>query len=180
MLEESEYRAFPTLSHIFEKKSKTGPGIGKPDFLLVESASSLRPLIVIDTKPNTTDLQKSIKDTQHYGNAIYETGQEALSVAVAGAEREICDVRVQRLINMRWKELTLHNQAIDWIPSPKQTSRILSIVGQTEVAPERPSDHVLAEQAMRLNEIFANVRSMMPCDLFMPRRLCLLYGLVML
>lgn len=153
LLEESEYRAFPTLSHIFEKKSKTGPGIGKPDFLLVESAISLRPLIVIDTKPRTADLSKSIKDTQHYGNAICDTGLDALSVAVAGAEREICDVRVQRRINMRWQALTLHDQAIDWIPSPEQTSRILSIRGRTEVAPERPSDSVLAEQAMRLNEI---------------------------
>ncbi len=148
----------PTLTNIFEKKSKTGPGIGKPDFLLLESASSLRPLIVIDTKATTADLQKSIKDTQHYGNAILESGSEALSVAVAGAAREICDVCVQRRINSHWEELTLHKQPIDWIPSPDQTRRILSIKGAIEVAPERPPDHVLAAQAMRLNEILRDCK----------------------
>ncbi|MBI3440412.1 MAG: N-6 DNA methylase [Proteobacteria bacterium] len=153
LLEESEYRSYPALAHVFDQKSKTGPGIGKPDFLLIESPASLRPLIVIDTKPRTVDLTKSIKDTQHYGNALYESGKDALSVAVAGAEREICEVRVQRRINSHWEALTLHDRAIDWIPSPEQTRRILSLKGIIEVAPERPPDHVLAEQAMHLNEI---------------------------
>lgn len=153
LLEESEYRAYPTLAHIFDRKSKTGPGTGRPDFLLVESAHSLRPLIVIDTKGSTADLRKSIIDTQHYGNAICEAGMEVLSVAVAGAAREICEVRVQRRVGLQWQDLTLHNRAIDWIPSPAQTRQILAVRGLTEVAPERPSDTVLAEQAMRLNEI---------------------------
>lgn len=153
LLEETEYRAYPTLAHIFQGKSKTGPGIGKPDFLLVDSAVGLRPLVVIDTKPRTTDLQKSIQDTQHYGDALWQVGSDTLSVAIAGAEREICEVRVRRKINADWQDLTLHKRAIDWIPSPIQTTKILSLKGKTEVAPERPPDHVLAEQATRLNEI---------------------------
>lgn len=154
LLEEAEYLSYPTLRTIFEKKSKTGPGIGKPDFLLVDSAKSLRPLIVIDTKPRTTDIAASMRDTEHYGDAIHLAGQEALSVAVAGAEREVCKVKVRRRISGQWKELTLHNEAIDWIPSPTQTSTILSLRGRTEVSAECPSPEILAEQATRLNEIF--------------------------
>ena len=153
LLEEAEYRAFPHLVEIFDKKSKTGPGFGKPDFLLVDSAASLRPILVIDTKSNATDISKSVIDTNHYGDAIREAGKEALSVAIAGAERQLCEVKVQRNISGHWRDLTLHSQPIDWIPSPTQTQKILSISGFTEVAPERPPDHVLAEQANRLNEI---------------------------
>lgn len=153
LLEEAEYRAYPTLVKIFDGKSKTGDGIGKPDFLLVDSARGLRPQVVIDTKAQAADLAKSIKDTEHYGDAISASGNEALSVAVAGAEKELCEVRVLRKVNGGWKDLTLHKRSIDWIPSPDQTHRILSVRGSTEVAPERPPDHVLSEQAMRLNEI---------------------------
>lgn len=153
LFEESEYRRYEPLFDIFRGKSKTGPGLGKPDFLLVESPESLKPLIVIDTKARAADLPKSIKDTHHYADAIYEHGQEALAVAVAGAEREIVEVRVQRRIEQRWRDLTLHQRAIDWIPSPQQTVKILSRAGATEVAPERPPEKVLAEQANRLNEI---------------------------
>ena len=151
LLEEAEYRAYPKLVSIFDKKSKSGPGFGKPDFLLVDSAASLKPLIV--TKPQAKDLSRSVIDTNHYGDAILQAGREALSVAVAGAMREVCEVKVQRSVRGTWHDLTLHNRAIDWIPSPLQTAKILSISGRTEVAPERPSDAVLAEQANRLNEI---------------------------
>ena len=153
LLEESEYRAHANLIEIFEGRSKTGPGFGKPDFLLVDSHRSLKPLVVIDTKPQAKDIKKSIKDTNHYGDAIHEAGQAALSVAIAGAERELYEVRVQRKIEGLWCNLTLHDKPIDWVPSPVQTSRILSLEGRTEVAAERPPDHVLTDQARRLNEI---------------------------
>jgi len=153
LFEEAEYRAYGNLQKIFDRKSKHGPGFGKPDFLLVDSPQSLRPLVVIDTKPNVSDIQESIDDTNHYGNAILESGQEALSVAVAGAEKQICEVRVQRHVGGSWRNLMLHNKPIDWIPSPAQTAKILSMPGRIEVAPERPPDSVLAAQAERLNEI---------------------------
>ena len=136
LLEESEYRDYGVLANWF--KSKTGPGIGKPDFLLVDSATSLRPLVVIDTKPRVSDINKSIKDTQHYADSIYAHGQESLAVAVAGAEKELCEVRVQRRTNKTWHDLTLHDEAIDWIPSPDQTRKVLSTKGLTRVDPERP------------------------------------------
>ena len=151
LLEESEYRQYASLINIFT--SKTGPGIGKPDFLLVDTPANLRPLIVIDTKPRMADLQKSIIDTRHYADSIHQHGQDSLAVAVAGAEKELCEVRVQRRDAGGWHDLTLHQRAIDWIPSPAQTRHLLSIQGLTEVAPEAPPEHVLAAQANRLNEI---------------------------
>ncbi|GKS68963.1 hypothetical protein W03_09670 [Nitrosomonas sp. PY1] len=154
LLEESEYLDYPSLRSIFEKKSKTGPGIGKPDFLLVDSAKSLKPLVVIDTKPRTSDIAASMRDTEHYGDAVHLAGQQVLSVAVAGAEREVCVVKVRRRIAGKWKDLTLHNEAIDWIPSPTQTATILSLHNRIEVSAECPSPEILAEQAARLNEIF--------------------------
>jgi hypothetical protein len=153
LFEESEFRGYRDFLKIFEGQSKSGPGIGKPDFLLVDSAESRKPLVVIDTKPSASDIKASIRDTNHYGNAIRESGRDALSVAIAGAEKEICEVRVQRFVAGNWQDLTLHERPIDWIPSPTQTARILSIANRTEVAPERPPDSVLAEQAERLNEI---------------------------
>ena len=115
-------------------------------------------MLVIDTKALASDLHASIKDTEHYGDALHKAGQSALSVAVAGAEREVCAVRVRRRVAGAWKELTLHSKAIDWIPSPDQTATILSIRGRTEVAAECPSQEVLANQATRLNEIFRECR----------------------
>ena len=153
LLEEAEYLAYPSLRSIFEKKSKTGSGIGKPDFLLVDSAKSLRPLVVIDTKASAKDLAVSMRDTEHYGNAIHQAGQQVLSVAVAGGEKQICAVKVTRRVGEQWKPLTLHNEDIDWIPSPEQSAKILSLDGRTEVAAECPTDAVLADQATRLNEI---------------------------
>lgn len=151
LLEESEYRDYSVLADWF--KSKTGPGIGKPDFLLVDSAANLKPLAVIDTKPRAADIRKSITDTQHYANSIHAHGHDALAVAVAGAEKELCEVKVQRQKNGTWQNLTLRNEPIDWIPSPDQTRYVLSKKGLLEVAPERPSEKVLAAQANRLNEI---------------------------
>ena len=154
LLEESEYRNYPSLMKIFEQQSKTGPGFGKPDFLFVESFQSLKPIIVIDTKPQAQSIAKAIEDTNHYGNAIHKNGQNVLCVAIAGAEHELCEIRVQRKIKDLWVDLTLHGKPIDWVPSLSQASKILSLADVTEVSPERPPDHVLAKQAQILNEIF--------------------------
>ncbi|HWZ96754.1 MAG TPA: N-6 DNA methylase [Candidatus Dormibacteraeota bacterium] len=155
LLEESEYLAYGPLFEIFKNKSKTGSGIGKPDFLLVDSPAGLNPLVVIDTKPRMADIEKSISDTKHYAEALFEGGRDTLAVAVAGAEKESYEVRVERRVsNGTWRALTIHQRPIDWIPSPQQTEKILRTSGMTEVSPERPPDQVLAGQAKLLNEIF--------------------------
>lgn len=153
LFEESEFRSYRDFLAIFKGQSKTGSGLGRPDFLLVDSSESRKPLLVIDTKPHAADLPASLRDTHHYGDALRKSGRDALSVAVAGAAREICQVRVQRHTGGTWRDLTLHSQPIDWIPSPVQTAHILSTTDRTEVAPERPPERILAEQAELLNKI---------------------------
>lgn len=153
LLEEAEYRSYPALVDIFQGKSKKGESFGKPDFLLVNSPANLIPRVVIDTKPALSDLGRSIAETAHYGEACYDAGHPVLSVAVAGADQEVCGVRAQRLVKTNWKFLTLHDEPIDWIPSPDLTQSILADKSRTEVEPERPSERVLAYYANKLNEI---------------------------
>lgn len=153
LLEEAEYRSYPPLVSIFDSKSKTGKGFGKPDFLLVESSGRLIPRVVIDTKTTQADLPRSIADTAHYGEACYDAGFPVLSVAVAGAVQEVCGVRAQRMVKQDWKFLTLHREPINWIPSPELTTSILAEKARIEVDPERPSEQVLSAYANRLNKV---------------------------
>jgi len=154
VLEENEYKQYPNLSEVFVGKSKTGPGPGRPDFLLVESSESLKPILVIETKATSKEISDAIKDATHYGEACLDKGYEVLAVGVAGAEKEICAISVLRKTTSGWKELTLNGAPIDWIPSQKQTSDILETRNRISVDPEHPSEEVLASQANKLNEIF--------------------------
>lgn len=152
-LEENEYKNYIHLDKIFKGKSKTGKGDGYPDFLMVNSSVSQKPILVLETKASNTQINEAIADAIHYGNACLNAGHEVIVVGVAGGDKEICSVQVQRLVGKDWVNLTLEGNPIDWIPSPEQTERLLDSKGQTEVQAEKPSTKILAEQAERLNEI---------------------------
>ncbi len=154
LLEESEYKNHSPLESIFTGKSKTGPGSGKPDFLLVNSSASLKPLLVIETKAAVKQAQIAIDEATHYGDACIDHGHEVIAVGIAGDDKEVCSVIVKRKVNGTWSCLTLHGNPIDWIPSPSQIKEILSSPNRLNVEPERPSEEILNQQANRLNEIF--------------------------
>src|SRR5262245_25589912 len=78
VLEENEYRHFPSLERLFEGKSKTGSGDGKPDFLILESSERMKPLIVIETKPSLAQSKEAIKEAIHYAGACAAFGHETL------------------------------------------------------------------------------------------------------
>ena len=153
LLEEAEYKHHAPLAKLFDGKSKSGPGAGKPDFLLLQSATSLKPVLIIETKAAASDIGAAMTEAVHYATACSDAGHEALAIGVAGAEKEICSVSVKRRIGPKWHALTLNGSPIDWIPSPAQTAKILGTSAKIEVAAERPSNEVLAAQANRLNEI---------------------------
>lgn len=153
LLEENEYKHYKSLETLFKGKSKTGAGDARPDFLLVDSAAGLRPILIIETKASTADRRSAIAEATHYGNACISAGHDVITVGVSGAEKEICSVDVQRKVKSKWEFLTLEDTPIDWIPSPVQTAKILASPNKVEVAAERPSDEVLGAQANRLNEI---------------------------
>ncbi len=155
-LEENEYKNHKHLNKIFKGKSKSkkGTGDGYPDFLLVDSFEGLKPILIVETKPDSKQIGLAISDAIHYGEACKEHSHNVLCVGVAGGEKEICAVSVKRLIGKDWVNLTLNGIPVDWIPSPEQTERILQNPSLIEVKPEIPSGKVLASNANRLNEIF--------------------------
>lgn len=152
-LEENEYKNYQHLNNVFKGKSKTGKGDGYPDFLLVNSSSGQKPILIVETKASSTQINEAINEAVHYANACLEHGHEVIAVGIAGGEKEICNVKVQRLVNSTWVNLTLDGTPIDWIPSPEQTEKILSSKDQVEVQAEKPNNQILAQQAERLNEI---------------------------
>ena len=154
LLEESEYKSYKTLEDIFKGKSKSGKGDGKPDFLLVNNPSGLRPILVIETKASIKQTQQAIDEATFYGDACIDKGHDVVAVGIAGDDKEICGVTVKRKVSGKWQCLTLNGIPIDWIPSPDLTKVILADKKRLEVEPERPSELILTQQANRLNEIF--------------------------
>jgi len=154
LLEESEYKNYSALESVFVGKSKTGTGDGKPDFLLVNSSTGLKPVLVIETKASVKQAQIAIDEATHYGDACLEKGHEVIAVGISGDDKEVCSVIVKRKVGGIWSCLILNGNPIDWIPSPAQIKAILSTPSRINVEPERPSEEVLNQQANRLNEIF--------------------------
>jgi len=150
-IEENEYKNFAHLARIFTGKSKTGDGY--PDFLLINSSVGQKPLLIIETKAESSQIENAISEAIHYGEACSEFEHEVICVGVAGGEKELCSIVVKRKVKNKWVELTLDGEPIDWIPSPEQTIRILASKNLVEVHPEKPGAAILAEQANRLNEI---------------------------
>ncbi len=154
LLEESEYKNYKSLEMIFAGKSKTGTGDGKPDFLLVNNSTGLKPILVIETKASVKQSQIAIDEATHYGDACHAKGHEVIAVGIAGDDKEVCSVIVKRKVGGVWRCLTLHGSPIDWIPSPSQVKAILSDATRLNVEPERPTEEILNQQANRLNELF--------------------------
>ena len=154
LLEESEYKSYKSLESIFVGRSKTGSGDGKPDFLLVNNSTGLKPILVIETKPSVKQAQTAIDEATHYGDACAAYGHSVIAVGIAGDDKEVCAVIVKRKVQGFWQCLHLHGNPIDWIPSPQQVKLLLADDSRLDVEPERPTDEILTQQANRLNEIF--------------------------
>jgi len=75
-LEENEYKNYDHLSNIFAGKSKSGVGDGYPDFLLLNSSVGQKPILVLETKADSSQIGEAISDAIHYGNACVEFGHE--------------------------------------------------------------------------------------------------------
>lgn len=152
-IEENEYKNYSHLAKVLKGKSKSGLGDGYPDFLLVDSFIGQKPLLIIETKAASSQIEDAINEAIHYGDACAEFDHDVICVGIAGGEKELCEIVVKRKVKNKWVELTLDSEPIDWIPSPEQTVKILASKNLTEVQPEKPSASILAEQANRLNEI---------------------------
>ncbi len=158
LFEEAEYKANPKIARCFAGQSKSGPGDAYPDFLLVDSAASCKPVVVVETKSSTARHGEARDDAVHYGDALRGGGFNVLAAAVSGDDREVCEVSVLRRTSKGWQELTIGGKPIDWIPSPEQVAKILAKAGKVTVEPETPNAEALARQADLLNEILRDCK----------------------
>jgi type I restriction enzyme M protein len=158
LFEESEYKSNKRIAECFSGRSKSGPGDAYPDFLLLDNATSGKPVLVVETKPSTAQHDDAKADAVHYAEALRAGGFAVLAAAVSGARQEVCEVSGLRRTTRGWKELTIQGNPIDWIPSPEQVSRLLARTGRVTVEPEVPHPDALARQADLLNEILRDCK----------------------
>ena len=158
LLRQHEYRVFPHLVDIFRGHSKgTRGGDGLPDGLLVDRADGT-PLIVIENKPNTGQLDQAVKEaTNVYGAACVEAGYSPLAIGLAGASEDDFDLRVFKWNGSRWVAVTYEKQPINWIPNKADTER-LQASNSTELRPTIPPPEVLAERADEINRLLRESR----------------------
>src|SRR6476469_7391189 len=106
VLRQQEYRAHPHLLDLFKGRSKTGPGSGIPEALLVDRVT-LAPLAVIEAKADIAGLDQAIAEaTRFYGNACVAAGYSTVAIALAGASEDAFALRVLKWNGQRWVFVT--------------------------------------------------------------------------
>ena len=93
LLAQQEYRGIASLKTALARASKTGAGIGFPEYVLLRVQDE-QPLAVFEGKARASEITKAIKEATHYADALYEAGFQPLAVAVAGTEDAHFEVRV--------------------------------------------------------------------------------------
>ena len=150
VLVQQEYRDYPSIREALARCSKSGPGEGIPDYILVDRGSS-EPLAVIETKAYIRDLPKAISDVTKYGDAFFASGFRPLAIAVAGTRDERFDVRVLKRRADGWQAITYDNAPITWIPNRDQLDRARASADLTDLRPAVPPVEVLKAKAEEIN-----------------------------
>ncbi|CAN5706162.1 hypothetical protein BH23GEM1_BH23GEM1_00560 [soil metagenome] len=150
LLAQQEYRGTPALKLALAKASKSGIGIGLPEYILLRVEDE-QPLAVFEGKARAGDIAEAVSDAIHYGDALYAAGFQPLAIAVAGTEDPSFEVRVLKRIGPKWKPITYENEPISWMPGPDEMDRILKTAGSVELRPRVPPPEVLREKAEEIN-----------------------------
>jgi len=150
LLAQQEYRGFATLKAALANASKTGAGIGFPEYVLLRSSDE-QPLAVFEGKAHASDIPKAVKEATHYADALYAAGFQPLAIAVAGTEDARFDVRVLKRKGTQWFPITYEGTPISWIPGPEEMGRIFNTSGAVELRPKVPPPEVLNEKADEIN-----------------------------
>ncbi|ACZ40552.1 N-6 DNA methylase [Sphaerobacter thermophilus DSM 20745] len=161
MIRQNEYKSFPELADIFRGRSKTGKGDAFPDFLVVTSGPTVRPVMVIETKAKEDALPQALHEASEiYGAACLEAGHPVLAVGVSGQENTTIRVGVLKFHLGEWKPVKYENNPISWIPTPADVDSLLSSPTLMDLAPVIPDPEVLAERADLINRILreANIK----------------------
>lgn len=149
ILAQQEYKDYPSLREALATCSKSGPGAGIPEYVLVDRKSGV-PWGVFEAKPYTSDLPQAVRDVCQYGDAFYVAGYEPLAVAVAGTADDTFAIRVLKRVAGRWESLTYEGEPVTWIPNREQILRVISSPA-TDLRPEVPPVEVLKARAEEIN-----------------------------
>lgn len=150
LLAQQEYRGVPTLKAALANASKSGAGIGFPEYVL-QRVSDEQPLAVFEGKAHASEIAKAIKEATHYADALYAAGFQPLAVAVAGTEDARFEVRVLKRKGTQWLPITYEGTPISWIPGPEEIERIFKTSGEVELRPQVPAPEVLNDKADEIN-----------------------------
>ena len=150
LLAQQEYRNIAALKSALASASKTGAGIGYPEYVLLRNEDE-QPLAVFEGKASVSHLQKAVAEATHYADALYEAGLEPLAIAVAGTEDTYFEVRVLKRKGKAWVPITYEGTPISWMPGPEEMARIFNTSGKVELRPRIPAPEVLNEKADEIN-----------------------------
>lgn len=153
VLWQNEYRDYPHLADALASASKTGPGYGLPEALIVDR-NSLEPIAVVEVKPSVSDLEIAVHEaTTVYGAACISAGYRTQAIALAGTADDSFDLRVHKWDGEEWHPLTYDSRPISWIPNRADLARAGIPGAPFELRPTIPPPEVLAARADRINRL---------------------------
>lgn len=150
LLPQQEYRNIQALKIALANASKTGAGMGFPEYVLLR-AQDEQPLAVFEGKARISQIAEAIRDATHYADALYDAGFQPLAVAVAGTNDTQFEIRILKRKGTRWYPITYENEPISWIPGPEEITNILKTAGNVELRPRVPPPEILKEKAEEIN-----------------------------
>ena len=149
---QTEYQHFPHLAEALAEASKSGPGRGVPEAILLDRNTHV-PLAVIEVKSLVSDIEKAIAEAQHYGDALHSHGWRVLAIGLAGTSEDEFKLFVFKRVDGEWEPITYDENPIGWIPTRADLDRIIIPDGPTEIRPTIPPLEVLETRADEINRL---------------------------
>ena len=150
VLAQQEYKDYPSLRDALAACSKSGPGEGIPEYVLVER-SSADPLAVFEAKARASDIDTAVADVCRYGEAFHQANYQPLAIAVAGTADDRFEVRVLKRVSKKWVLVTYDGNPITWVPNANQMSRARNSRTEIDLHPTVPPVEVLKARAEEIN-----------------------------
>lgn len=152
ILVQQEYRAYPEIAELLANASKSGEGFGIPEAIILERTTNT-PLAVIEAKASMSEIDRALKEAQHYAASLHSDPWRPLAIGLAGTTEDEFQLRVSKLVGSDWLPITYENHPIGWIPTRANLENISVSGGPTEIRPTIPPLEVLAVRAKRINRL---------------------------
>ena len=149
---QNEYRDDPNLFAALANASKSGPGFGIPEAILIGNDNPA-PLAVIETKASIYDIDKAISEAEGYATSLIEANFYSVAIGLAGADEGDFAIEVSKWDGKAWVTVTYDKNPINWIPSETDIRRISLPSSPAEIRPTPPPMEVLAEKADEINRL---------------------------